>query len=287
MADSVAPRIETFEGACGVPIVADVYGDARRPTVIFGHGGGQTRHSWKTATAALAAAGYHVINYDARGHGDSGWAGRGGYNNELRARDLMAIVGDRPEPVAFVGASMGGATALYTAATRPELKVGALVLVDIVPHPDPAGIHHINAFMNAHTGGFDTLEQVADAIAAYNPARPRPDDLSGLSKNVRLREGRYYWHWDPAFMAKDNTGEMNVLADVVEHPKRPLDFPVMLVRGLKSDIVSESGVASLQKLIPHVEIRDIAGAGHMVAGDRNDAFNGATIAFLKAHFPPA
>ena len=33
--------------------------------------------------------------------------------------------------------------------------------------------------------------------------------------------------------------------------------------------------------MPHAQLVDVAGAGHMVAGDRNDAFNGAVVEFLE------
>ena len=47
-----------------------------------------------------------------------------------------------------------------------------------------------------------------------------------------------------------------------------------------SDIVSDESVRELRELIPHAEVVDVAGAGHMVAGDRNDAFNAAVIDFV-------
>ena len=31
------------------------------------------------------------------------------------------------------------------------------------------------------------------------PQRARPKGTEGLARNLRLRDGRYYWHWDPAF----------------------------------------------------------------------------------------
>jgi pimeloyl-ACP methyl ester carboxylesterase len=62
--------------------------------------------------------------------------------------------------------------------------------------------------------------------------------------------------------------------------------PTLLVRGMKSDIVDDDGVADLRRRIPMLEIADIRGAGHMVAGDRNDEFNGAVIDFLRRVMPP-
>ena len=80
------------------------------------------------------------------------------------------------------------------------------MLVDNVVHAEPAGVARIRHFMRAHRTASPSLEEVADAIAAYNPHRKRPPSLDGLRKNARLRDdGRWYWHWDPAFMRIDTS----------------------------------------------------------------------------------
>jgi len=77
----------------------------------------------------------------------------------------------------------------------------ALVLVDIAARIEPDGVQKIQAFMTRNPEGFDSLEQVADAIASYQPHRERPANLQGLAKNVRLgADGRYRWHWDPRLL---------------------------------------------------------------------------------------
>src|SRR5581483_7622804 len=238
-------RRHEFLGS-GIRIVADVGGDPGRPTVILAHGGGQTRHSWSGAMDALVAAGYHVINYDTRGHSDSGWSPDGAYSMRDRAEDLRSILDEvTGGPVAFVGASMGGNTSLYVAATTEDLPLAALVLVDIVPDPDPKGIKHIREFMERNIGGFDSLEAVVDAVAAYNPSRPRPSNPSGLRKNLREVDGRFYWHWDPKVLSIQRPIEASILDAALADPRRPLDFPILLVRGLQSDVVSDDGVAQL------------------------------------------
>ena len=78
----------------------------------------------------------------------------------------------------------------------------ALVLVDVAHRMERAGTQRIGDFMTGSIDGFATLEEAADAIAAYNPHRPRTKDLSGLAKNLRQRDdGRWVWHWDPAFVS--------------------------------------------------------------------------------------
>jgi pimeloyl-ACP methyl ester carboxylesterase len=46
-------------------------------------------------------------------------------------------------------------------------------------------------------------------------------------------------------------------------------------------MVSEQGVQDFLRLIPSAEFVDVRGAGHMVAGDDNDAFNAAVEDFLE------
>ena len=268
----------------GLSLAADIAGPRAAPTVILGHGGGQTRHSWSKAELQLAEAGYFAINYDLRGHGESDWSPDGSYPIELRADDLMAIAAGRANrPLALVGASLGGITALV-AATH-GLDIAALVLVDIVPKMRIAGADKVRAFMTANPRGFANLEEAADAIAAYNPSRPRPKDLSGLHKNLRLgADGRYHWHWDPRMM-QDMRGDPHRILDVMDRADWTDRVPTLLVRGMKSDIVDDDGVEDLYRRIPKLEVADIRGAGHMVAGDKNDEFNSAVIDFLQRVMP--
>ncbi len=269
----------------GLQITADVAGPRGAPTVILGHGGGQTRHSWDRCEQQLAGAGYFAINYDLRGHGDSDWSPDGDYAIQTRARDLMAVAAQGARPFALVGASLGGITALVAASIG--LEPAALVLVDIVPKMSPKGVARIRGFMMANPDGFAAIEDAADAISAYYPERPRPRDLSGLHKNLRLHpDGRYRWHWDQRMMT-DERGDPRHLLELMDRADWTDRIPTLLVRGTKSDIVDDDGVADLRRRIPALEVADIGGAGHMVAGDRNDEFNAAVIAFLARVMPAA
>lgn len=275
-----------FRSSDGVELVGDRGGSQGAPCVILLHGGGQTRHSWSRAVDSLLAAGLQVINFDARGHGDSDWSPDGAYALSDRAADLRAVVADLRVPFVLVGASLGGATAIQ--AVHEGLRPAGVVLVDIVPEPDPRGIERIVGFMHGHKGGFANVDEAATAVAAYNPQRPRPTDTSGLMKNLRPRDdGRLYWHWDPRILDTAPTTHHIVVERATATLGDLVDIPVLLVRGLSSDVVSEAGIAAFRRQVPRLEILDVAGAGHMVAGDRNDAFNDGVIAFAKRLLMPA
>ena len=276
--------------ADGVELAADVAGDPAAQAVLLFHGGGQTRHSWRSAHHDLAERGYHAVSIDLRGHGDSGWSPDGDYGPTVFADDIAVIARRYDRPV-LVGASLGGISSLHAIhRSHPDQIARALVLVDVAPNIEPEGVSRIRAFMHEHMHtGFASLDEVADAVAAYNPHRPRPSNLDGLKKNVRLRDdGRWYWHWDPAFMwgkheQSDETriAEFEQRAEALEEAARALTIPTLLVRGRQSDLLSEDGARRFLELVPNAEFADVAGAGHMVAGDANDAFNDAVVDFLQ------
>jgi pimeloyl-ACP methyl ester carboxylesterase len=271
-------RTTDLPGA-GVRLRADVVGDPGGRPVVLLHGGGQTRHSWATTGEILAARGWCAYLVDLRGHGDSEWPADGDYGLDAFAGDVRAIAGSLDRPPVLVGASLGGVASLLAVGESDDELAAALVLVDVGHRNEEAGTERIRGFMfERMETGFVSLDEVADAIAAYNPHRPRPTDLTGLLPNVRQRDdGRWYWHWDPVFMAEteDFVDEVRLAAAA-----RRLRLPVLMVRGRASDVLSPEGVREFLAMVPHARFVDVAGAGHMVAGDRNDLFNDAIVEFI-------
>jgi pimeloyl-ACP methyl ester carboxylesterase len=286
MVDEQIHRLRTVRYLAddGVGLVGDQSGKGGAPAVVLMHGGGQTRHSWAGAGAALSAAGYEVINYDARGHGESDWSDEGAYSLRRRAADLSTVLEGVDGNYALVGASLGGATAMQ--AVADGLRPAALVLVDIVPRPDPRAVARIRNFMLGHPHGFASPEEAMAAVIAYNPHRAQHPGDAGLKKNLRLREdGRFYWHWDPRILAGDAQDDIVEFEQTVEGMLRAQGLPILLIRGMKSDVVTDQGVSDFVAALPDLEIFEVAGAGHMVAGDDNDLFNQGVLGFLQRHLP--
>ena len=274
-----------WQGANGVTIRGDAWGDPNGRVVILQHGGGQTRHAWRGAGETLGNAGYYAIAMDSRGHGDSDWAEDAAYEPEMNVQDLLAVVDSigAQQPI-LVGASMGGSTSLLAVGTG-RLHAAAMVMVDIAPRIEPEGSDRIKAFMDQKPDGFDTLDEVADAIASYQPQRTRPRNLDGLAKNIRLgSDGKYHWHWDPR--RRNRTWDMSEYRQSLERAADNLNLPVLLVRGGLSDVLTEEGAQSFLQQCPHAEYVNVTGAAHMVAGDRNDVFSGAVVDFLHRVVPP-
>jgi pimeloyl-ACP methyl ester carboxylesterase len=241
--------------------------------VLLLHGGGQTRHAWSTTAGMLAATGWTATAMDARGHGESDWFAD--YSLDAFVADLRAVLGVGEAPSILVGASLGGITAMAVAGERPALVRG-LVLVDVTVDVEDEGVDRIRAFMAQRPDGYASLDEAAAAISAFNPQRRPPRSSSGLRRNLRQgADGRWRWHWDPAFLVFGDRAARRARASRLREAAARVTAPTLIVRGLRSDVVSERGIADTRRLIPHAEVVDVA-AGHMIVGDDNGAF-GATL----------
>jgi pimeloyl-ACP methyl ester carboxylesterase len=276
-------------------VVADCWDPDAEPvgTVVLLHGGGQARGSWTRSAAALAARGWTALAVDQRGHGDSDWAADGDYTIDAFVADtraiVRAVVAEQGRPPVLVGASLGGWISLLAEGEEAGHARG-LVLVDITHRTERQGVDRIREFMLAHRAGFGSLDEVADALHEYQPDRPRQSDPQKLSRNVRRHaDGRWYWHWDPAFMGSvgnDGGRGPEVTPERLAAAARKVTVPTLLVRGRQSDVVSVEAVREMLDLIPGSTYADVADAGHMVVGDDNDVFTGALLGLLDAVSTP-
>jgi len=274
----------TFRGVDDLNLIGDEWNRGAasaeaHPTILMLHGGGQNRHSWKNTGQILADGDFHVIALDSRGHGDSDRSPTATYTVEALCGDILQVLYQIGRPVAVVGASMGGLTGILAAhEAGPEL-VTKLVLVDVVPRFDKDGSARIREFMFSGIDGFDSLEEAAEAVSAYLPYRTKPRSPEGLKKNLRMRDGRWYWHWDPAFLTKPDDDPF-LRMDMLEQAAINLQIPILLIRGKLSDVVTPEGVEDFLAKVPGAEFVELADAGHTAAGDDNDAFSDVVVRFV-------
>lgn len=285
IATSAIPRCLTLSGEDSARIAASELGPTGAPSVLLAHGFGQTRRAWDDTAQALAAAGYRTVAYDARGHGESAWNASGQpYSDRQFADDLILIAGEMPEPPVLVAASMGGLFGLVAESRWPGL-FRAMVMVDITPRWEVAGVERILRFMTAHPDGFDSLATAADTIASYLPHRPRKSEQS-LRRLLRDGgNGRWYWHWDPRLIEELAGGDAQAQQQALLKAAAQVHCPLLLVSGGRSDLVTPDSVAEFLSLVPHAQHVQLADATHMVAGDDNTTFTATVLQYLEG-LPP-
>lgn len=276
------PEVRPLAGANELSLAVEVHGPDDGPCLVFSHGFGQTRGSWRTTARRFARRGWRSTLFDARGHGDSGREPDGRYVLEHLLTDLVKVVDAQPQPPVLIGASMGGLVSLLALAEHERIGCTALVLVDITPRFETAGVERILAFMRAFPHGFASLDEAGAAIAVYLPQR------AGRKTNTQLRallrqggDGRWRWHWDPAMLDSVAERHADYQPRLMAAASR-LKLPVLLLSGGKSDVVSDQTVSEFRALVPHARHVRLQHAGHTLAGDDNDNFAREVETFISS-----
>ena len=281
---SSKPVTERLTTPSGITVEFDLWGKIKRDAILLLHGGGQTRHSWNATAEKITQVDGCAITLDLRGHGDSDWSHEGDYELSDFSEDVAFLIDTLEIQPSLVGASLGGLVGIYLEGRYSPGSISALVLVDIVPNINVLGAEKIKDFMLQHSKtGFSSLSEVSDILSEYNPHREKSSDLEGLKKNLRKRGEKWFWHWDPLFISsergKENPDMRN--PELLNELCSNISVPMLLVRGKLSDLVTEIQVREFLERFPEASFADVSGAGHMVVGDKNDAFANEVIEFLN------
>ena len=283
------PEILEFRTSDGLRLEAEAYGAG--PTILLAHGGGQTRYSWRHVAQAQAEKGWRTVAIDLRGHGASDWDPNKDYSLERYGRDIAEVAAALGGDIYHVGASLGGNSALAAVGRFAPDLFRALVLVDVVPHVDAAGVAEVLGFMGDHLDeGFADLEEASRAVSAYRKQAPRPQgQSSGLARYLKPRaDGRLVWHWDPAFVIGDRPGRLSPQAALqLEQDLKNITCPILLLRGLDSNLVTDAAEISFRQAVPQAQVWHVGAAGHMVVGDNNTQFAADLDRFLNAVRDPS
>ena len=86
-------------------------------------------------------------------------------------------------------------------------------------------------------------------------------------------------HMEPAFVERLDAWKLAESAGMALPP-------IMIYGDDVTHVLTEEGVQEFLRQIPHAKVVDVGGAAHMVAGDQNDAFSDAVIAFLEFEVRP-
>ena len=260
------------------------WGVSGRPPVLFLHGGGLTARTWDLVCLALRESS-HCFALDQRGHGDSEWSPGLEYDTAAHVGDLEALI-ERlglEHPV-LVGQSMGALNALAYAARHPEALAG-LVLVDMTPDVQVQAAQRVFDFITA-PAELDSVEEFVERAVEFNPARdPRLLRRSLLHNLRQLPNGKWTWKYDRRGMTPEGFEQVRGEMTAIRNELGAVTCPTLVVRGERSDAVTDTSAAALADALPDAEWITIPDAGHTVQGDNPRALAEALSAFVTASRP--
>lgn len=227
------------------------------PTVIAWHGLARTGRDMDALAQVLAQQGFRVICPDTLGRGLSQWSQRPDTEYSLAFyAHLAAQLAQqlKLERMHWVGTSMGGAIGTVCAAAQAEPwwqgRIQTLTLNDNAPELATAALERIKSYAG-HPPVFETQAQLeAFFRTTYAPYGWLSDaewrKLTETSTR-RLPDGRLTPHYDPA-MVRQFTEHTNDYLRWAEY--EALDIPVLLLRGVESDLVTYATAQAMQQRGP-------------------------------------
>jgi pimeloyl-ACP methyl ester carboxylesterase len=208
-----------------------------------------------------------IICFDYRGRGqsayDPNWQN---YNVGIEAGDIIAGLDALGiDQAAFIGTSRGGLIIHVLAMMRPAL-IKAVVLNDIGPVIEPAGLAHIRSYLENTSRSPDFTDAVRIQRAVHGEAFPALSDADWqrfVHAIYRDETGAPVADFDPALI---NT----VLAMDLSQPLPDLwpqfellsAVPMLAIRGANSRLLSADTLGEMARRHPRFEAIAVEGQGH-------------------------
>ncbi|MDX2234470.1 MAG: alpha/beta hydrolase [Hyphomonadaceae bacterium] len=239
-------------------------GDLGAPVLCL-HGLTRNSRDFSVVAPRIAALGRRAIVMDVRGRGRSDWDPQPArYQPMTYMQDALRVLDDlRVDRAVWLGTSMGGLITMAAAATAPTRLAGA-ILNDIGAVIDGAGLRRIAAYVGKGGPAANWAEAAAAVKAVNGAAFPTADDafwLTMAQRTYRARaDGRLELDYDPAIA-------QGMDPQAPPPDLRPLfaaliPFPVLVVRGALSDILSREGVAAMRAVKPDLAVAETPAVGH-------------------------
>lgn len=251
--------VHRYRSACGrLELAARLY-PGTGPALLLMHG--LTRNSADFEPLAARLAGhYRLVVPDVRGRGRSDWdPDPGQYRPDVYAGDMFALLDDLGLPSAtLIGTSMGGLIAMVMQALRPA-AVRAVVLNDIGPVVEAAGLARIQSYVGAGDGPAPTMTTWAEAAARCRAINAEAfpdfgsDDWQAFARRTCTErpDGTIALAYDPA-IARSVDGDQPATVPPDLWPLWDLlaQTPVLVVRGAMSDLLARATVAEMARRHP-------------------------------------
>jgi len=255
-----------FDSHDGLRLYSRVYAAAAdSPVVLCLHGLMRNSRDFGALAAQLAAR-YRVIVPDVRGRGFS--ARDPNFNNyqiPVYLQDVLTLLaGLGAARVSIIGTSMGGLMAMLLAATHPKL-VSRIVLNDVGPQVDPAGLERIRGYAGQAAPVRSWPEAIAQLRADYAAAWPnlsdaRWDEIARLSYRANA-QGVPEVDADP-LIREPLKSSAAAAPDLWPLWRSLARVPILVIRGAHSDILSVTTFARMQRERPGLEVLTVANRGH-------------------------
>lgn len=262
-----------LESINGINIYYNEAGKGKSLPVLLVHGFPFSSEMWKTQVDALQENNFHVIDYDLRGHGQSG-VSDGQYTIELFVDDVIALLDYLKITKAVIcGFSMGGYIALRAVERHPE-RFSALILCDTTSSAD-SNEAKIKRAASIRSIKKDGVKSFAEGFlkAVFS-------EQSFSAKQNIINEARKIILSNAVIGICGALLAMAARTDTTESLSK-ITIPTLVLVGEHDAITPQAAAKAMHERIQNSKMYVIENTAHMSCMENPNEFNRRIIEFLK------
>lgn len=269
------------------------WGDEHNDTIICAHGAFDHGRMFDDLAPRLADDGWHVVAYDARGHGDSGRLSSG-HSWEAMVVDLAVLARSFDGPVGLIGHSMGASVVTQIGATFPELARWIINLDGLGPPKLEFDDDQLADFASAAIGNtmrtstrghrhFPDLTSMAEQRGKINYRMPKPWTEHLAEHGAQEGPGGWTWKWDAQFSLTMPSG-YSVARAIVDYPR--VSPPILVLTGAEKDQWGDLPADEAERrveMFQNATHHRMVGGGHYLHLEKPDETYELIKAFIDAN----
>jgi pimeloyl-ACP methyl ester carboxylesterase len=251
----------------------------KNPALIIVHGLYGMSDNWVTI-AKFLSVNFEVFVIDQRNHGNSPHSDE--HNYDLLQNDLFEFMQDQEiEKAVLLGHSMGGKTVMNFAKNHPEM-ISALIVVDISPkrydslqlsESKQKHLQILNAMQKIDFKNINRRQEIRESIIA----ELKEDRIADfILKNLKRVNGKFQWKLNLDTIIN----KLDDIIDDLDFIEEINGFPILFVRGEKSNYILENDIIFIEEKFPAAEILTIKNAGHWIHAEKPEEFINVVLRFL-------
>jgi len=279
----------------GLELAVSEWGAPTGQPILFAHGGFDFAGTYDRFAPLLADAGYRVVCWDQRGHGDSAHAAL--YSWDADVRDMLAVLDSiGPDPIPLLGHSKGGGIAIHLIQAVPH-RISRFVNIDGIPsqlNPPDVADHDRTKLLATeltnwldHRGRAGTKVRRADSIDGLARRRQKMNPRLSLEwlrylVTVGARHDDDGWRWkiDPV-LRPGGFGPWRVVWSLRRMVAMPV--PMLAILGLKEEPMGwgTTGDVALPFLPRNAELLTFDDTGHFIHIEQPERVAAAVLEYLS------
>ncbi len=249
-----------------LPLVYFEYGDPKNKTLLFLHGFGESKETWRFLVPKLSQS-HHLVLLDLKGFGQSPKIKDHAYSVYDQAREVASFIKEKKlNNITIVGRSFGGGVALVLALMQKDKLISEniknLVLINSMSYKQnlPSMLKTLNkpiiGFLGIHLISNDWMAEEAYRFAFYNNKLIPKDSVAYASHILSTPLAKYVYLETVELLIPDDI-------NMIQRRYREIALPTLILWGKEDVSIRVNNAYKLNIDLKRSQLKVFPKVGHM------------------------